>query len=320
MNRCVCVCVCVVMRFLPIHAFLQCELIVSHQRVLKYSPPIVLGAFPDGVMAFANFSFLTDVRFDGAGNLYVADGIGNRMVFFFSLSLLSFPTNNAFIYHLSILLPQLFIPQEETGGAASFVYGQSNLSSGIQEQTSSASLSYPTSLAFASGLVVICSSAENRVLVFPPGPPASNDIAAIRVLGQPDFESHNRGSGALDRMYLPYGVMYDGVTNTLWVSDTYNNRILCFENFIVPVQNLAPLDVVITFLQGQQPTVFVYPKGFVAKDILTTPNSTKKKKNNRPHNDQHLSWTKTVAHPTSSHRRIGGQQQDGDICYHSSFA
>jgi len=44
------------------------------------------------------------------------------------------------------------------------------------------------------------------------------------------------------------------------VADTLNNRVLSFENFMVRVQDLALLDVVVTF-QGQQPTVFVYPKG-----------------------------------------------------------
>jgi len=230
--------------------------------VLKYSPPIVLGAFPDGVIAFVNSSFLADVRFDGAGNLYAADGDDNRLVsppFSSSMRILIYPSYS--------FLPQLFIPQEETlksvGGAASYVYGQSNLSSETPEQVSVTSLYYPTSLTLAHGMVVVCSSAENRVLVFPPGPPAVNGIAAIRVLGQPDFMSHNRGS-ALDEMFLPYGVVYDDATNTLWVTDTYNNRILRFSNSIVPVQELAPLDVVITF-QGQQPTVFFYPKGLLRR-------------------------------------------------------
>ena len=80
------------------------------------------------------------------------------------------------------------------------------------------------------------------------------------LLGQPDFTSHASGS-ALDRMSLPYDVAYDSLANTLWVVDTLNSRVLSFPDFMVRVQNLNDsLDVVITF-QGQQPTVFVYPKG-----------------------------------------------------------
>jgi len=174
-----------------------------------------------------------------------------------------FPLSRQYTAHIDLFQQKVFIPQEETlksvGGIASYVYGQSNLSSETPEQFSATSLNYAAGLALADGVVIVCSSNENRVMVFPPGPPASNDIAAIRVLGQPDFTSIAHGF-ALDQMYLPYGVAYDGVANTLWVTDTQNNRILRFSDFIVPVQNLAPLDVIITF-QRQQPTVFVYPKG-----------------------------------------------------------
>ena len=65
-------------------------------------------------------------------------------------------------------------------------------------------------------------------------------------------------------MSLPYDAAYNGVANTLWVLDTFNSRLLRFSKFIVRVQNLSSLDVVITF-QGQQPTVFAYPKGLFAQ-------------------------------------------------------
>jgi len=163
----------------------------------------------------------------------------------------------------------VFIPQTETlksmGAVASYVYGQSDVYSKTPEPTSATSLNYTAGLAIAAdGMVVVCSSNDNRVMVFPPGPPVSNDIAAIQVLGQPDFTSHVSGS-ALDRMSLPYDVAYDSVANTLWVVDTFNSRLLRFSKFIVRVQNLnESLGVVIPF-QGQQPTVFVYPKGLLRK-------------------------------------------------------
>jgi DNA-binding beta-propeller fold protein YncE len=152
------------------------------------------------------------------------------------------------------------------GAVASHVYGQSDVYKTL-EPTSATSLNYTAGLAIADGMVVVCSSNDNRVMVFPPGPPVSNDIAAIRVLGQPDFASHGSGS-TLSRMSLPYDVAYDSVANTLWVVDTFNSRVLSFSNSIVRVlQNLTSLDVIITF-QGQQPTVFVYPKGLFEKRDL----------------------------------------------------
>jgi len=239
-------------------------------RVLKYSPPIVLGAFPDGVIGppYVNFFSPSNLRFDVAGNLYVSDTLAYRLVCPSSPPL-------SFLFLLQTLFspPQtkkVFISKEETsksvGAVASHVYGQSNLSSETQEPISATSLNYAVGLTLADGMVVVCSADENRVMVFPPGPPASNNIPAIRVLGQPSFTSGVHGS-TLDRMILPYGVVYDNVANTLWVADTLNNRILSFKDFIVQVlQNLTSLDVVIAF-QGRQPTVFVYPKGlFLRRD------------------------------------------------------
>ena len=156
------------------------------------------------------------------------------------------------------------------GAVASHVYGQADLYSKTPEQISATSLNYSIGLAIADGMVVVCSANDNRVMVFPPGPPASDGIAAIRVLGQPDFTSQASGS-ALDRMSLPWDVAYDSVANTLWVVDTFNSRVLSFENFVVRVQGLTSLGVVITF-QGQQPSVFVYPKGFVeGRPLLENP-------------------------------------------------
>jgi len=155
------------------------------------------------------------------------------------------------------------------GAVASHVYGQADLYSKTPEQISATSLNYSIGLAIADGMVVVCSANDNRVMVFPPGPPASDGIAAIRVLGQPDFTSQASGS-ALDRMSLPWDVAYDSVANTLWVVDTFNSRVLSFENFVVRVQGLTSLGVAITF-QGQ-PSVFVYPKGFVeGRPLLENP-------------------------------------------------
>ena len=147
----------------------------------------------------------SNLRFDVAGNLYVSDprlSIG-----------MSVPLAPLFLLSISSPPPppkqkKVFIFKEETSKSVGAVasYGQSNVSSETHEPPISAtSLNY--TLPLADGMVIVCSADENRVLVFPPGPPASNDIAAIRVLGQPGFTSDLYGS-ALDRMSLPYGVIY----------------------------------------------------------------------------------------------------------------
>ena len=56
--------------------------------MVKYSPPIVLGALPSGFVGppYVDFTGPTHLGFDAAGNLYASDTLGDRVVcvpFFF---------------------------------------------------------------------------------------------------------------------------------------------------------------------------------------------------------------------------------------------
>lgn len=83
---------------------------------------------------------------------------------------------------------------------------------------------------------------NHRVLIFN-SIPSQNFAAADVVLGQPNFISaqQNYFGVTAQSLYRPYHVYFIG--NKFLVSDSYNNRILIWNN--VPTQNSQPADIVL---------------------------------------------------------------------------
>lgn len=190
----------------------------NNSRILRYESTTALqsGAAAIGVLGQPNFTSLTQatsqsglrsptgIWVDYNGRLWVADTGNNRVVWF----------NNATL--------------KANGANADGVIGQSNFTNQGSAVTSTG-MNAPTAV-FTSqdGSLWVADTGNNRVLRFASAAALSSGAGAARVLGQSDFTSNSSGSGTTG-MNQPTGVTTD--TNlTLWVSDSFNNRILGFAN------------------------------------------------------------------------------------------
>lgn len=69
----------------------------------------------------------------------------------------------------------------------------------------------------------------NRVSVFDVDPATiSNGSNAIHLFGQPNFTTFS-GAVTINKLDRPYGMAYNSSANRLFVSDTYNNRIVVYD-------------------------------------------------------------------------------------------
>jgi hypothetical protein len=79
-----------------------------------------------------------------------------------------------------------------------------------------------------SGNLWVTDNQNNRVLRFPYNDETSKpSLVADLVLGQPDFGSWQYGSG-VDQMWAPASVLVDS-SGSVYVADSYNNRVLIFD-------------------------------------------------------------------------------------------
>ncbi|MBI3891996.1 MAG: hypothetical protein HY303_10755, partial [Candidatus Wallbacteria bacterium] len=149
------------------------------------------------------------------GRLFVADADNNRVLIWNSI-----PTTN-------------HTPPD-------IVVGQRNLSENEPNQggRGAGTLNAPQG-AFSDGTrLFVADSNNSRVLIWN-SIPTANQAAADVVLGQRDFTSAGRGLFA--SMNYPMAVFSDGTR--LFVTDSYNNRVLIWNN--IPTANQAPADVVL---------------------------------------------------------------------------
>ncbi len=183
-----------------------------NSRVLEFSPPFSSGMPASLVIGQSDFvsnsagaganglSIPSDITLDSSGNLWVSD-LGNNRVLEFK-------------------------PPFSSGMSPSLVLGQTGFTSNSAGTTPS-QLYYPTNLRFDSSQNLwISDSYNNRVLEFKA--PFSNGMSASVALGQSSFTS---SLSDLSRrgLYFPNGLSFDASGN-LWVSDTFNNRVLEFQS------------------------------------------------------------------------------------------
>ena len=153
-----------------------------------------------GGVSANSLNALGSLAFDGSGNLYVADGGNNRV---------------------------LFYPAGST--TATRVYGQNGsfTSNAVNNGGVSANrLSTPQGVVLdSSGNLYVADEANNRVLFYPSG-----STTATRVYGQGgSFTSNTPDAGGVtaSSLYQPYGLAVDSGGN-LYVSDYQNNRVLYY--------------------------------------------------------------------------------------------
>lgn len=170
-----------------------------------------------------SLSFPTGIAVEpSSGTLYVADSGNNRV--------LRFPR-----------------PVSQTGRIApDAVIGQTDFTSAISAVVTSSSLRLPQGLAIGpDGDLFVADSGNNRVLEFARG--AGNQAAAIRVYGQPGFNTSLLSTQvSAQTLTGPAGVFVDTAFN-LYVADSDANRVLIFPN----TQAAPPTGMAAAFVIGQ---------------------------------------------------------------------
>ena len=178
----------------------------ANDRVLEYFPPFSTGMSASLVIGQSDFSGnlggTLDTNLSGpigvtfADNiLWVADQQNNRVVGYYA--------------------------PFSTGEAAFYLLGQSAF--GVISSTGEASLTLPNDVAVDSlGNVWVSGGTQNRVLEFPA--PYNTFEDPIVAIGQNTLTGVLPGTTATN-LTIPVGVFFDPSGN-LWVTDTFNNRIL----------------------------------------------------------------------------------------------
>ncbi len=189
----------------------------ANGRVLEYDAPLTSGtasrlfgqatfsSTPTVMVSASTLSTnLGGVAVDSSGRLWVADA-GNNRVLEFDSPLTSSVADRVF-------------------GQPAFNYRANNYNG-----LSASSLSQPKGVAVdGSGRLWVADFGNARVLEYDD---PLNDATASRVFGQPDFVSNtpNNGGVSANSSNLPADLFVDG-DGHLWVADTYNNRVLEFDD------------------------------------------------------------------------------------------
>ena len=196
----------------------------GNNRVLRFAYP-VSGAGPTADMVFGQADFVSNgANRSGSaaantlsgpygvavcnGDLWVADAVNNRVLKYARADTIT-----------------------TYGPNADVVLGQSDFASTGSACTQTG-FSYPAGIwVDAGGRLWVADTINNRVLRFDNASAKSNGGSADGVLGQPDFVSsqvNQGGTPTASTLYNPVGVAV--VRDTLYVADTYNNRVLRFNN------------------------------------------------------------------------------------------
>lgn len=146
---------------------------------------------------------------DGAGNLWVADQVNNRVLRF----------NNA--------------ASMASGAPANAVLGQPDMVSSAPGTTAT-TMSNPASVFVRNDTLWVSDAGNHRVLRFNKASLKANGAAADGVLGQPDFVTATAAASAV-KFDTPKQI-YANKTGDLWVADYNNNRVMKFAD----AANLPP--------------------------------------------------------------------------------
>jgi DNA-binding beta-propeller fold protein YncE len=233
----------------------------QNNRILRFASVYALanGAAAEAVLGQPNFTSSTSnltqngmifpigVFVDAGGRLWVADYVNDRVLRFDHASTIA------------------------SGANANGVLGQPNFTSNAIYITQSG-MNYPVGVFVdAGGRLWVGDSYNNRVLRFDNAASKANGANADGVLGQPNFTSstaHLTQSG----MYSPYGVAVDA-GGRLWVTDSYNDRVLRFNNAAAKA-NGANADGVLGQPNFTSAASATTQKGISLPDAVAVDNST----------------------------------------------
>lgn len=184
------------------------------------------------------------LRFDAAGNLWVADG-GNHRI-------LRYPADQL----------QADLPEADVAlGQADFDFGAANGG----EPLGPAGFNLPVSLAFhPDGSLYAADFNNARILIF--SAPFTTGQEASSVLGQPDFESRSV-SPTISATYMrgPNGLHIDAAGN-LFVAVSAENRVLVFDDVAASGFGLSPATRALgqPLLTSDSPNVGAFPAASAA--------------------------------------------------------
>src|SRR5208282_856600 len=244
----------------------------SNNRVLEYNAPLTNGAsanmvFGQGGSFTSNtankggaskksLSYPSGVAVDSTGNLYVADSNNSRVLEY------NTPLTNV------------------NGTTANMVFGQDGIFTwiGCNSHTtgsnpSAKNLCYPNSVAVdAAGNLWIADLGNNRVLEY--NTPLTIGTTADRVFGQGDsFTSGgcNLGgtSASADSLCSPSAAAVDTTTGHLYIADTYNNRVLEYDDSL-PAEPTS-VSVTASFAFGSSPVGDTASRTITVTNIGTNP-------------------------------------------------
>ena len=171
------------------------------------------------VNAGTAFPFAGGLSGGGAASLYTPTGA----------LFIADPNNNRLLGYPAI--------PTKPGSGATYVVGQADATSN-SASTSPSGLNGPSSISSNGNTVIIVDTRNNRVLLSQ-GSPASGYVAST-VVGQTNFTTATSGCSPT-KLSAPRDAAIVG--NTLWVSDTNNNRLLAFTP--VPTSNGAAATLVL---------------------------------------------------------------------------
>jgi sugar lactone lactonase YvrE len=233
----------------------------GHYRILRFSGAAALlnGSFPEAVIGQPNFSttlqnqgglpgpntlnFVYQITVDSNGRLWVCDSGNNRVLCFVAASFLG---NNP---------------------PADYVFGQPDFTT-VSPGTTIAKADYPAGIAVGpDDSLWVADADNNRVLRFANISSKSSGADADQVLGQANFVTDASATTATG-MYSPFSLSVDS-GGRLWVADTYNHRVLRFDN-AASLANGSPASGVLgqvlltTSSNGTSADQFLDPYGVLA--------------------------------------------------------
>lgn len=192
-----------------------------------------------GVTA-SKMSFPNGVWVDSNDNLWVADSSNNRVLKFSTIS------------------------NKSSGASADSVIGQANFTTGTAG-SGNTGLQFPNSVHVSSSgtLYVSCENAH-RVMAFNNAAGLGTNPPASFVYGQPDFATTS--SGLTDsKLNSPTGCFVTP-DDSLWVTDSSNNRLLRFSSISTKANGAAADGVIgqadfVTGTSGVSSQAFAFPRG-----------------------------------------------------------
>jgi len=233
----------------------------GHYRILRFSGIAALadGSFPEAVIGQPNFlsfaenqgggagvrtlAFFYQITVDAQGRLWVCDTGNSRVLCFLAASFLG---NNP---------------------PADYVFGQPDFTTSTVG-TTIAKMGYPAGIAIGpDDSLWVADSSNNRVLRFDEVTAKASGASADGVLGQANFVASASGTSAT-RMSAPFSLALGG-GGVLWVADTYNHRVLRFDNAAALANGAAASGVLgqvafDTNFDGITVSAFNFPYGIAA--------------------------------------------------------